>query len=146
MYGAVNQRASVGSTSASMPFDSATSMRSFHIGHTSGGLRLVVSARTRLFSRPGFFSARVCPIIAPIEMPTQCVSLTPRPASRPAASSARSSSVYSPVVTSVLPCPRVSKRSTLKRLASSATCSSHMRESQASEWLIVSQGPAPSIV
>ena len=91
-------------------------------------------------------TASVCPIIAPIEMPIQCVSLTPSSARRPAASSASMSSVYSPFGASVWPCPRVSNRSTLKRFERSATCSSHMRESHASEWLIVSQGPLPSIV
>ena len=61
-------------------------------------------------------------------------------------SSASRSSVYAPVVTSVLPWPRVSKRSTLKRFERTATCSSHMRESHAREWLMVSHGPLPSIV
>jgi hypothetical protein len=111
----VNHRASVGSTSASIPFDSATSIRSFHIGQTSGGLRLVVSASTMLLRSPGVRTASVWPIIAPIEMPIQWVSLTPSSARSPAAASASMSSVYSPSGASVWPCPRVSNRSTLKR-------------------------------
>src|ERR1700675_4113731 len=50
-----------------------------------------------------------------------------------------------PAGASLPPWPRVSKRSTLYRLFSTAACSFHMAVAQASEWLITTHGPSPSI-
>ena len=88
LNGVVSQRASVPSTSGSIPFVSAVWTRSSHRGLASGGMRLEVSHSTRLEKSSGALSARVWPIMPPIESPTQWVRGIPRARSSAWASSA----------------------------------------------------------
>src|SRR5262249_16433025 len=77
--------------------------------------------------------------------PGQCVFLMPRVSSSPFTSSASCSSVYSPSGALDWPWPRVSKRKTLYFPMSAFIWGSHMCRLHASEWLMVSHGPLPSI-
>jgi hypothetical protein len=79
-----------------MPFAPTVLMRSSHTGAAAAGYRLVVSQRTRLCTIDGCLRAKVCPIMPPMERPTKCVSLIPRPSRRPFRSSDIWSSEYAP--------------------------------------------------
>ena len=70
-----------------MPSFWAVSMRSFHIGPDSGGIRLEVSQRTNDCSRWGALSAKVWPIMPPIERPTKCTDPMSRASSMASTSS-----------------------------------------------------------
>ncbi len=67
--GAVNQRSSIASMMPSIPLASTVRMRSCQTDAASAGYRLVVSQSTRLRTIAGWRSAKVWPIIPPMEMP-----------------------------------------------------------------------------
>ena len=79
-----------------MPLVFAVWMRSPHMAAPFGGWRLVVSARIMLRNMPGYLSAKVWPIMPPIDSPIQWLRVMPSVANRPCTSSAIWSRVYSP--------------------------------------------------